>query len=54
MKELFAGKTIKSNNLDINLEVIVIDKDLEQCVCTELNSHDGKLYYVKFNEIMGC
>ena len=51
-KEICIGQAIKSKRLkNINLEVIFIDNLLNECICTELFSHDVKQIKVKFDDI---
>ena len=52
MKELVTGETIKSKKIpNINLEIVFIDRLTEECICTELFSHDAKQIKVKFSDI---
>ena len=54
VKELCAGQAIKSKKIpNLKLEIIVIDNLTEECICTELYSHDARRYTVKFDDIEG-
>jgi hypothetical protein len=46
------GQAIKSKKvIGINLEIIVVDELLQECICIELNSHDAKRINVKFEDV---
>ena len=50
--ELITGEQIKSKNIpNKQLEIISIDHLTEECICTELFSHDAKQFKVKFDDI---
>ena len=52
--ELVKGLVIKSKKIpNKQLEIIFIDHLTEECICTELDSHDAKRYTVKFDDIEG-
>lgn len=52
--ELVKGQVIKSRKApNKQLEIIFIDHLTEECICTELFSHDAKQFKVKFDDIEG-
>jgi hypothetical protein len=53
VKELMTGQAIKSKKEpDKNLEIIFVDNLTNECICTELYSHDAKRHTVKFEDII--
>lgn len=52
--EIVTGQAIKSKKIpNKQLEIIFIDNLTEECICTELYSHDAKQIKVKFDDIEG-
>ena len=52
--EIVTGQTIKSKNFpNLMLEIVFVDHLTEECICTELHSHDAKQFKVKFDDIEG-
>ena len=52
--ELVIGQAIKSKNFpNLMLEIVFVDNLTEECICTELYSHDARRYTVKFDDIEG-
>ena len=52
--ELITGQKIKSKKIPgKQLEIVFVDNLTEECICTELYSHDARRYTVKFDDIEG-
>ena len=52
--ELVKGQVIKSKNIpNKQLEIIFKDDLYGECICVEINSHDGNRYTVKYDDIEG-
>ena len=52
--ELVKGQVIKSKKIpDKHLEIIFKDDLYGECICIEINSHDGHRYNVKYDDIEG-
>ena len=50
--ELITGETIKSKNFpNLMLEIVFKDDLYGECICIEINSHDGHRYNVKYDDI---
>jgi hypothetical protein len=52
--EIVTGQPIKSKKIPNKmLEIIFVDHLTEECICTELFSHDAKRIKVNFDDIEG-
>ena len=52
--EIITGQVIKSKKVpNLMLEIVFVDNLTEECICTELFSHDAKQFKVKFDDIEG-
>ena len=52
--ELVIGQSVKSKKMpNLNLEIVFVDNLTEECICTELYSHDARRYTVKYDDIEG-
>ena len=52
--ELITGQQIKSKKFPTKqLEIIFKDDLYGECICIEINSHDGYRYNVKYDDIAG-
>jgi len=50
--ELITGQKIKSKKIPgKQLEIIYKDDLYGECICVEINSHDGHRYNVKYDDI---
>lgn len=52
--EIVIGQAIKSKKIPgKQLEIIYKDDLYGECICIEINSHDGQRYNVKYDDIEG-